>query len=63
MSYFNTSYEKNIQDAKEMAKMYIGRAELYRPEFSSKETSYIIEKSLYNTMNKIIKGNILSSIN
>ena len=63
MSYFNKSYEKNIQDAKEMAKMYIGRAELYRPEYPSKETSSIIEQSLYKTMNKIIKGNILSSIN
>ena len=63
MSYFNKSYEENIQDAKEMAKMYISRAELYRPEYSSKETASIIEKTLYNTMNKIIKRNILSSIN
>ena len=63
MSYFNKSYEENIREAKEMAKMYISRAELYRPEFSSKETANIIEKTLYDTMNKIIKGNILSSIN
>ena len=63
MSYFTKSYEENIQDAKDIAKVYISRVEVYRPEHSSKETSSIIEKSLYNTMNKIIKRNILSSIN
>lgn len=63
MSYFTKSYEENIQDAKDIAKAYISRVEVYRPEYSSKETSSIIEKSLYNTMNKIIKRNILSSIN
>ena len=63
MSYFKKSYEENIKDAKDMAKIYISGVEKYSPSFSLKETSSIIEKSLYNTMNKIIKINILSSIN
>jgi len=63
MSYFKKSYEENIQEAKDMAKHYISMVEKYSPNFSAKETANIIEKSLYNTMNKIIKGNILSSIN
>lgn len=63
MSYFKKSYEENIKDAKDMAKIYISMVEKYSPNFSLKETSSIIEKTLYNTMNKIIKGNILSSIN
>lgn len=62
MSYFNGSYEDDLQHAKDLARHYIAEVEKYAPKNSSIHTARLIENTLYKCMNKIIKKSILDSI-